>query len=253
MKKTNYARTMLLTLLLSPGLLHASAIVNSSISLTQLQILPSSGTLQFLSPITATAFTEALTSLGELDQQFASADDADATAASLTSLAAANAIGSAPSLTAAVSGHIDSNVPAFASATARGGFSGQFQILGATGPVSLQFIATVMYNQSLSTDSSGLSADSDVTLVLNLDNGDQPLFLNNLLQIGPSSSDSASFSGDITGSSSVTAGDPVFFTFELDTQDHTNDTPEPAAILLTVPALSLLYLRRWLSGPRQRS
>jgi hypothetical protein len=110
-----------------------------------------------------------------------------------------------------------------------------------------------MYNQSLSTDSSGLSADSEVTLVLNLDNGDQPLFLNNLLQIGPSSSDSASFSGNITGSSLVNAGELLTVSFELDTQDHTHDTPEPAAILLTVPALSLLYLRRWLSRPRQRS
>src|SRR4051794_1060878 len=112
MKTANYAQAIRLSLILLPGLLQASAIVNSSLTLTQLQILPSSGTLHFLSPITATAFTEALTSLGELDQQFASVDNGDAIEASLTSLAAANAAASAMSLTAAVSGHIDSTTTA---------------------------------------------------------------------------------------------------------------------------------------------
>src|SRR5436305_1201370 len=141
MKRTNYLRTMLLIFLLWPGLLRAGTIVNSFINLTQLRILPSAGTVHFLSPITAIAFTEARTSLGEFDQQFTAVDNGDAIEASLTSLAAANATASATSLTAAVSGQINSDTDASSSITALGGLSWQFEILGATGPVSLQFRA----------------------------------------------------------------------------------------------------------------
>jgi hypothetical protein len=227
--------------------------VNSYLDLTQFQIVPSAGTVHLLSPVTATAFTEALNSLGQLDQQFTSADNGTATTTAITTLSTAAAAASAISSTASVMGQVNSNTAAASSSTARGALSGLFEILGAINPVSVQFFATVQYGQALATNGTGTSADSQIALVLNLDNGDQPLFLDHLLQIGANGSGAASFSGTLTGSSLIDPDTPTAFTLELDSQVHSHDTPEPAVTFLIGCGLVVIGLSRRYSLSRQRS
>ena len=55
---------------LYPAAVRADVVIDSSLSLTQLQILPAAGTVQFISSVTASAFTQVFDSLGGADQQF---------------------------------------------------------------------------------------------------------------------------------------------------------------------------------------
>lgn len=117
-----------------PGLLalaiplQANVLVDTSVRLTSLQISPSAGSIQWITPLSASAFVEALDSLGGSDQKFGSADDAAISLSALTTLASANAGADAVSRTATADSHV--NIPAisaFASSTARGTLNGNVQ------------------------------------------------------------------------------------------------------------------------------
>jgi hypothetical protein len=192
---------------LCPSALQAGVIVASSLSLTQLQILPSSGTVQFLPPINASAFVQVFDSLGGFDQQFDSVDDGATNVSAATALASAAAAASAVSMTASSSSGI--NIPQIEAAAGTvpgspfGMLQGFFQIVGTTGPVSVQFLASLSTSQSLSTTGYGQSANSEVTFNLLLpDISEAPiLFFDNLLQIG--ANDSQNTSSSFTLSSTV--------------------------------------------------
>jgi hypothetical protein len=83
-----------------------------------------------------------------------------------------------------------------------GSLFGQFEIVGTTGPVSVQLKALLDYSQSLSTTGYGLSAFSEVVFNLLLPDvsGDPLLFFDNPLTIGPNAFKAA-------------AGFPVLSTF----------------------------------------
>jgi hypothetical protein len=75
-----------LVLIVFCPVLRGDSIVNTSLSLTQLQILPASGTLDILSGFNTTAFTSVCDSLGGSAQQFDSEFDTTASASSATTL-----------------------------------------------------------------------------------------------------------------------------------------------------------------------
>jgi hypothetical protein len=178
---------ILAVLCVFPVSLRADAIVNTSLSLTGLQISPSSGILQILSPLTASAFAQAQDSLGGLDQHFNSVDDSATSASALTLLASASGAASAPMLDASAGSGVNIlAIEAAASSVGRGSPRGSFEITGATGPVNVQFQAMLQANQSLSTPGFGQSATSDVIFTFDLsDLSNQPtLFFDNPLQIG---------------------------------------------------------------------
>src|SRR5262249_48153659 len=151
------------------------------------------GLVSFTTPITVNGFAEALDSLGGFDQQFDSIDDSSIFVAASTGLANANAGASAFGRTGSVGSGVNlSEMEAFGAFTARSSIFGTFQITGATGPVSVTFQALVNYTQSLMTAAGGVSGTSEIAFNLNLDNGDTPLFLDNILQIGPNSTSSTS-------------------------------------------------------------
>jgi hypothetical protein len=187
----------LLVLTATHGILSASVVVATSISLTQLRITPTAGSIQFVSPLIsppgcsmpslcATAFTQAQDSLGGLQQQFNLADNGATSATSTTSLASANAAASAPARTNSASDGVNLNVNASASSTAQGTLYGTFQVVGTTSPVMINFSATLSGSQMLSTDAIGLSASSEAIFSLVLDNGDNPVSFDSLQTIGSS-------------------------------------------------------------------
>lgn len=93
----------------------ASAVVNTSLSLTVFQIVLASGTVTILSPVNSLIFAQAQDSLGGLDQNFNSVNDMPTSTSAATSPANASAAASAADLT----GSATANRPC-------GAFSGYF-------------------------------------------------------------------------------------------------------------------------------
>jgi hypothetical protein len=237
-----WAGCLSLGLCVATGTLKATAIANGSITLTQFQISVSSGTINLASPITATAFGEALDSFGGFDQLFNSMDDGSTSAAALTSLAAANAQMSALLFTGgAVSSVNIPEINAFGSSTARSGFSGSFQIVQTNAPVNVQFKATFNVNQSVQTTGGGVSATSEIIFTTDLDTGDTPLFFDNILQIGPNSSSAVSANPSLTNSLTLDPNTPYAFFVRLDSETTAqNAVPEPASLVLAGTGLVII-------------
>jgi len=245
------ARCLALFLALTsyPAMLRAAVIVSTSLSLTSFQILPSTGSVQFIHPTTASAFAQVFDTLGGSDQQFNTIDDGSTSAVAATALAHAMAAASAPALTAsAVSGV---NIPELTAGAGTvpgstfGSLQGFFQIVGATSPVSVQLKALLAANQSLATTSSGQSADSEVTFSLLLpDISDTPvLFMDNLLHIGPSNSRSASSSPTLTNLVTLMPNTQYLWIAQTDSESSgTNTVPEPQSLLLGSSGLVLFAL-----------
>jgi hypothetical protein len=81
--------------ILIPGSIHATAIADSQISFSNLQIIPASGTIVFLDGWTAEAFAQAQNGLGELANQCDSSTGGSASANAAVSFATSHASASA--------------------------------------------------------------------------------------------------------------------------------------------------------------
>lgn len=245
---------ILAVLCVFPASLRADVIVSTSLSLSELQISPSSGSLQILSPLIASAFAQAQDSLGGLDQHFNSVGDGTTSASALTLLATASGAASAPLLDANGSSGINiSAIGAAASSVGRGSLSGSFEIIGTAAPVTVQFRAMLQTDQSLSTPVTGQSATSEV--IFNLDLPDLPnqplLFFDNPLQIGPNDSISSMTSPTLTASVVLDPNTPYSLITEVDAESSgLNTVPEPSSLLhlLTVLVLFAFFVARgeWL-------
>jgi hypothetical protein len=229
-------------LCLYPAAVWADLIVTTDLSLSGFQILPASGSLLILPGVLATASAQAQDSLGGNDGQSNTVIDSATSASAVTALADAHAAASALALSAsAASGVHIPQITAFASSGANGdpfgSLFGQFEIVGTTGPVSVQLKALLDYSQSLSTTGYGLSAFSEVIFSLLLPDlsGDPVLFFDHPLTIGPNTFE-------------TTAGSPVlstFVTLQPDTlylfiagvdaeSSGLSQVPEPSSLFLAV-------------------
>jgi hypothetical protein len=225
--------------------------VNSSLSLNQLQILPSAGTLQIISPFNASAFVQVFDSLGGFDQQFNSADDGVASSGAATGLAYATATASAVSLTALTTAGVNIPNQTISAGTVPGSpyglLQGSFEIVGAPGPVSVQFIAALSVAQSLFTSQDGRSATSEATFSLLLpDISSSPiLFYDDLLTIGPSAGVATSASPLLAETVTLETDTPYFLIVDTDPEVKGDSmTPEPAYLpVLIVGTLALFSLR----------
>jgi hypothetical protein len=242
-----------------PASLRADVIVNTSLSLTGLQISPASGTLQILSPLTASAFAQAQDSLGGFDQKFNTVNDGATSASALTVLASSSGAGSAPLLDANASSGISiSGIEAAASSVGRGSLRGSLEIVGVTAPVTVQFTAMLQTDQSLSTLAFGQSATSEVIFNFVLPGlANQPLlFFDNPLQIGPNDSVSSMTSPTLTSRVTLQPNTPYSFITEVDAESSgRNSVPEASSLLLvlTVLVLFIFLLARgdWLDRAHQ--
>jgi hypothetical protein len=249
--------------------LQADVTAFGQINLTQLTITASQGTIEYLPPIAsppgctsanlcAAAFSQALDSLGGFDQQFTVADNGATANSASTSLAFASAAASAPDQTAASLGSIAiSQIAASASTSAQGSLAGTFWVVDTTGPVTLQFAATLMLNQSLQTDPFGLLAFSEVIFNLDLSTGDVPLFYDNPLIIGPSDSVAFATTTTLTGSVVVDSNTPLFLIAQTDAETQAVNAyiPEPSTAVFLVTVLALcggIAARRAFGMPRLR-
>jgi hypothetical protein len=238
---------------LYPAVARADVVIDSSLSLTQLQILPSAGSIQFLSPFNASAFTQVFDSLGGADQQFNSVDDGATSASASTTLADATAAASALSMTASTNAGV--NIPQITAdaGTAPGSpyglLQGFFEIVGATGPISVQLKASLLMHQSLSTSGYGQAATSEAIFDLLLPDisGDPILFFDDLRSIGPNDSIAISSSPTLSGFVTLQANTPYYLIANTDPDVFgSSSVPEPSSfwLLLTVLGVGALSIER---------
>jgi hypothetical protein len=229
--------------------LRADVISDSSIT-AQLQILPSAGSVEFLPGFFASVFAQAQDSLGGSDQQFNSVPDGATSASAMTSLANASGTALFPQLNASSASGVDiPNITAFASSAANGGpfgsLFGQFEIMGAPGPVSVQFTALLNYSQLVLTTGAGVSASSEVIFNLLLpDVSDSPiLFLDNPLSIGPNAFQLAAATPTRSNSVTLQPGTPYTLILGTDAESSGVSTvPEPSTAPLLSTGLVLCVL-----------
>ena len=230
-------------------ILRADLIVNTSLSLTKFQIIPSSGTLSVLPGLGASAFTSVYDSLGGFDQEFNSVTDDVTSASSATGLASATGAASAPGLTAGASSGVSLTGDAAAAGTNAGApygaLSGFFQITDPTGnqnPVNVTFTAMLSISQSLSADQNGMDATSEVVFNLLLPDIDASPFLSldNPLEIGPGGSLSSSSTTTLSGTASMFTNTDYYVYVEADAESYGfNSTPEPSYGILSAILMSL--------------
>jgi hypothetical protein len=228
----------------------ATAVVNTSLDLTSFQILPASGTLNILSPVTAFVFAQALDSTGASDQNTNSVNDAATSVSALTSLANATATASALTLTGSVTanGNVPNGLTAFSTSEGEALLSGMFEITGVTGPVSVNIIAALSINQLVMTSGNGQAAASETTLTLTLpDISSSPILsFDNPLSIGAGGSMNSVASPTLTTTVVLPSNTPLSFDLALDGEypNGVNIVPEPSSLLLTAAGVLAVIGRR---------
>lgn len=234
----------------------ATAIGSSTIGCSNLAINPAAGSLTLSGVWSLQGFASANNSLGQSDAQFNSASSpgtASATAAVTwgTASGSATALGDPPSLNVLCNASSSANIPgngsAAAFATGLGTLSNSFTLSG-TAPVNVQFAIDLTGALQVLTDALGLLAGTETIFSLQVD-GNQLLFFDLPLLIGPGQTLSQSFDTRLSNSIMLDPGVSHFIYLEVDSESQAQTRPisEPGStgLLLTGLALGLFARRRY--------
>lgn len=255
------SRLMTLLVLALPGLLvprwaNATAIADSTLDFSNLMVVPATGSLTLDGPWLLQAFASANNSLGESDAQFDFTfspgtvnESANVTWAMASGTA--TALGDPPDLdvSGAAASMVNISDPgsnaAFAS-PGTGTLSDCFTVSG-TGSVDVTFATTIGGLLHAFTDALGTVAATETTFSLQVD-GDQVLFYDQSLSIGPNDSQTQNFSTQLSNTVSLDTGVSHCMVLEADSESHaqTQSIGEPPS-----SALLLAGLAAWLWGARR--
>jgi hypothetical protein len=221
---------------------YATAIASSDISFFNLQITPSTGTVQFLDDWTAEAFAQAQNSLGELATQFDSKSGGSVIADAMVTFAEEHGFASALDITASTTskGSIPGTTTAHALSKGTADLFNSFMIVGGTGLVDVSFSVDITGSLDVFTDAFGLKAEAETIFALEVD-GSPAVFDFELLSVGPSSSDSLKFSESLFGTMTLLFDTPSFLFVSLDPESEViNRVSEPGSVLLMLAGLIAL-------------
>ena len=240
------------SLALTPRL-QATAIATGSVSVTNLTITPSSGTVVFSMPWTAQAFAQAQNSLCGCDSQFNSSVGGNAQADAMVMFAQGHAVTDAANLTLLAADAVDISGAGEMAANALGQstlFNTTFFITGGSGSVDVAFSALLNMGQTLFTDSSGVFANDETSFQLSLD-GQTLLFMDLANQIGSNSGLTDGFSGTLNDT--VTLNFDQNYTLYGVAEDDPSgyNTPEPPAGSLMLFGVALIAAQRIVATVRR--
>lgn len=233
------------SLALAPSV-HATAIATGTISVTNLTITPSSGTVAFGTLWTAQSFAQAQNSLCGCDSQFNSSVGGIAQADASVAFAHGHALTDAAGLTLSASDAVNIHGAGVMAANAigQGTLSNTtFSVTGGTGSVNVTFSALVNMTQFLFTDPFGVFANNETSFQLSLD-GQTVLFMDLANQIGSNSSLTDGFSGTLTDTVSLNFDQTYTLNGFAEDDPHGYDTPEPSSGSLIVLGATLLAAQR---------
>lgn len=225
----------------------ATAIANSALAFSNLQISPVSGTLLF--PWELSTFSEARNSLGELDQDFAadsspSAVSVDSTVTWADGHGEASAANGPPDLdvtgAAGSSVNIPGSITGEAESLGRGTLVNAFMITGGAGAVEVDFsVDLVDVLLHVLTDQNGVFAETEVIFNLQLD-GEPLLFFNDMLSVGPNSDITSTLNQHLTATKTLAFDVPYSLILEIDSESRAFNIPEPSTPVLLLTGIGLL-------------
>jgi hypothetical protein len=237
------------SLLCIPEAGYADSVAISSVSFSNLQIVPASGTVQFLDEWSSQAFAQGQNSLGEVDNQFSSTSGGTSSITAAVTYAGASATADAVSLsgTASSSTNILGSINAEADSTGIATLSNFFEITGATGPVDVTFSVQVAGSVGASADQFGVVAQTDTSFDVDL-NGLPVGSFYQFLVLGPNSSGSSTLNLELINTVPVGSGTPenVTVTALSDSGPTVDQSPEPPTASFAIIALAVLgaFIRR---------
>jgi hypothetical protein len=234
-----------------PQSVWATAIANSALAFSSLQITPGSGTLQLNNPWALIAFSEARNSLGELDQDFAlGSSPGSVSVDSMVTWAEGHGTASAPNDppdlnvtgAAASSVNIPGNITGAAESLGRGTLINDFMITGGTGPVNVDFSVNLAGLLRVLTDEFGVLAETEVIYGLELD-GEKLLFFNDRLSIGSSLAITRPVNQSLAATKTLAFDTPYSLFLEIDSESRALNIPEPPTLALLLTSLGLFRLK----------
>ena len=225
-------------LLCIPGVGYADAVALNTISFSNLQIIASTGTVQFQGAWNSQAFAQAQNSLGGLDSQFVSNTGGPAMVTATVLFASASGTALVASLSGAAlsNASLPGNINAQALSTGTGTLFNFFEITGGTGSVNVTFSADLAGMLDVMTDQSGLLARTETIFTLGLD-GQPILFFDSPLLVGSNDHASLAFAQTLSTTLSLNFNTPYLLFAQADSESQAINIPEPPTIALGFTAL----------------
>jgi len=223
----------------------AGVIANSALTISNLQIIPSVGSVMFSGPRDTSAIvSSAFNSLGEnvSDGDFGTGTDvsADATVNFATGHAEASDSAGTLNVSSGINMGGNNNAAGVAFPGSLASLSGWFDLVGAIGMLDVTFSMDVSGMLSGFTDDLG-DFETDFIASLDLD-GENVLFLDVALVGGPNFSDVIpQFSQSLYATISLDSDVTHFFNLTAQSEGKGSNMPEPGTMVLSLLALALLY------------
>ncbi|MGY6274215.1 hypothetical protein [Methylomonas sp. MgM2] len=222
---------------------HAFAVVitDSSLTLSNIQITPTSGSVVFQDPLIAEVFTQAANSMGELDQQYDFSMGGAVSQIAATTWAAGSGQADAAAMTLSATTSV--NLTGYnnqASSLGRGSLYGSFMITGGAGVVDVLFSMDVMATLHGYTDAVG-SFDPDWTASLFLDFAPNPILFDYDMMIGGSNTPDTvtTVSKTLSNIVNLSFDTPYYIYIEADAESKRNQNlPEPDTLILIMIGLA---------------
>lgn len=235
------------------GAAFAAAMVDSSLTISNLTIKPTSGTVSFETPLTTSATTHAFNSLGE-EVSNGNSGTGPVSAGAMVTFAQGTAQASTTSVGASALVNIPSGRTVLAGVNVPGSdgdLSGLFDITGAsTNPVNVTFSMQVSGSLSGVSDAAGLLQNGDLTAELDID-GTPVLFDFETLPGLPSVAGINNYPittvpilETLTGSASLDPTLSHFFDMHADAEAQAFNIPEPGSLGLLLAGWGALAWRR---------
>jgi|GEM_PF-1592447 len=230
--------------LLASPFARATIFVGATNSFSGVTIAPGSGSVEYLTAVQSSAYAQAGANAqyDSIDPSTATTTDVPvpgglATGAGMASVSSSSGLSSA-------TGFIPGSTAGFDTSAGRASINGEFEIIGASGAVSVTFSTVISGGLNLSSDSYGVSGQGESDFALSVD-GNPVLFYDQILTIGPDQTQSEPISEALTASMTLTADTPYSFVAEADAEtDVVNSNalavPEPAEVSLVVACLAML-------------
>ena len=227
---------------------YADALAISALNFSNLQITPTTGSVQFAGPWEAGAFAQASNSLGGLDVHFNSSTGGTATADAVVTFASAHGVANASGLVIACGANVNipGCLPRSASSAARGSLANSFTVTGGTGAVDVNISAMLDGMQHVLTDACGELAESEAIFTLDVaDSFGNVVFslsFNSLLSIGRRAELQSMISQAVAGTAHLQFNTEYSIFVETDTESRgiTSPTPEPSTMVLLLSGLSFV-------------
>ena len=232
---------------------HADTIAITSATLSNLQLVPSSGTLLFLGPQFGerTGVFATTSNIGPgLFQEGGNVSSSPTRAEISSTITFANASGVAdfPNMFLSTNGNV---MLSGCSCTGRGeagaSLHEQFMIIGGTGSVNLTLSALLQTLQNVVTDQFSLSAESDIFIDVQV-NRVNIFSVDSRLSIGPNNSATIEMQRQLSQVLTLQFGQQYLFEVfvRVDSRAAQNEIPEPATVVLLFSGLGFMagFVRR---------